>query len=514
MANTSIHKETAENKALERFTEMMVARVKEIQTDWKKPWLSETSTVWPKNLSGREYSGMNALMLMMHCEKEGYKLPVFLTFDRIVGLNYGADKQGVKHQLTDKDGNNLPLVSLKKGSKSFPVFITTFTCVHSETRERIRYDEYKQMSDEERKQYNVYPKLQVYNVFNLDQTNIQEARPELYEKLLSQNCPAKPQLQEGERFCFAPLDKMIQEGSWFCPIKEVKGDDAYYSISKDEIVLPLRSAFIDGESFVSNAFHEMTHSLGAASRLNRLKPSSFGSKEYAQEELCAELTAAAVSSRYGITKHIKEDSAAYLKNWLESMKESPDYLKNVLMDVKRSSQMMCQRINEIQLQIENGSETALPDYRFGDYASVGEAISKNKESIDKGLRQNGMYTLRSVTLVESADHRRLEADIKLTGTYLQATAENLRVCSPMTEPCPADAVKDTLRELGLAFFDVPSETMQAALAGKPTALLDIQGSVQRFAFQKQASGEYDLRILPSSETSKKQKREYEMAEFA
>lgn len=51
------------------------------------------SMKWPKNLSGREYNGMNAVMLMMLCEKEGYKLPVFCTFNRVAGLNFtvGAD---------------------------------------------------------------------------------------------------------------------------------------------------------------------------------------------------------------------------------------------------------------------------------------------------------------------------------------------------------------------------------------------------------------------------------------
>lgn len=507
MANTNNQKETAEDKALERFTEMMIERVKEIQTDWQKPWISETATVWPKNLSGREYSGMNALMLMMHCEKEGYKLPIFLTFDRIIGLNYGADKQGTKHQLTDKEGNNLPHVSLIKGSKSFPVFITTFTCVHAENREKIRYDEYKQLSDEDRKQYNVYPKLQVYNVFNIDQTNIKEARPELYEKLLSQNRADKPKVQEGERFNFAPLDKMIKDGSWFCPIKEVKGDDAYYSISKDEIIVPLRTSFIDGESFVSNTFHEMTHSLGAESRLNRLKPSSFGSKEYAKEELTAELTAAAISCKYGITKHIKEDSAAYLKSWLGSMKESPDYLKSVLLDVKRSSLMMSQRIDEVRQEIENGANVGLPDYQYGDYALIGEAIAKNKEAIEKGLRESGMYTLRSVTLMETSDHRRMQADIKLTGTHQKATVENLSICTPTMESYQADAIMDTLHQAGLSIFDIPYETMKGALMGNPSALVDIQGTMKRLTIQKQATGEYDIKISAPLTNTKTKKDE-------
>ena len=78
---------SSEDRALDRFTDMLIEKIQTLQGDWKKPWFSENSTQWPKNLSGREYNGMNSLLLMMHAEKEGYKLPVWATFDRIAGLN-------------------------------------------------------------------------------------------------------------------------------------------------------------------------------------------------------------------------------------------------------------------------------------------------------------------------------------------------------------------------------------------------------------------------------------------
>lgn len=347
---------SAEDRALNKFAEMMIERISSIQQDWKKPWFAEGAMSWPKNLSGREYNGMNALMLMMHCEKEGYKLPVFCTFDRVTGLNFTKDKQGAKQQAKDGKGEALPQVSVRKGEKSFPVFITTFTCVHSETKEKIKYDDYKQMSEEQRKEYNVYPKLQVYNVFNVGQTNIKEARPELYQKLEAQNTQSRPMQQDGKEFVFPAIDRMIANNEWICPIKPKYGDDAYYSISKQEIVIPEKKQFKDGESFYSNLAHEMAHSTGAENQLNRLKPSSFGSKEYAREELVAELSAALVSQRYGMTKNIKEDSAAYLKSWLDSLKESPDFIKSTLTDVKKASGMITQRIDAVQLKIDQGEE--------------------------------------------------------------------------------------------------------------------------------------------------------------
>lgn len=128
---------------------------------------------------------------------------------------------------------------------------------------------------------------------------------------------------------------MISENLWICPIRPMHQDSAYYSITKNEIVVPEKRQFKDGEAFYGTLFHEMTHSTGAKGVLDRLEPTAFGSKEYAREELVAELGSALVSQRYGMTKHIKEDCCAYLKSWLDSLKESPQFIKTTLMDVKR-----------------------------------------------------------------------------------------------------------------------------------------------------------------------------------
>ena len=346
---------SSEDRALDRFAEMMIEKIKTLQGDWKKPWFTEGALQWPKNLSGREYNGMNALMLMMHCEKQGYKLPVFCTFDRVAGLNFTKDKQGAKMQATDKNGEQLPQVSVNKGEKSFPVFITTYSVVEKDTKERIKWEDYKQLTDEEKGKYNVYPKLQVYNVFNVDQTNLKEARPELYNKLEQANQIVR-QSTGSDSYAFPAMDRMIEQNEWICPIKPIYGDQAYYSISKNEIVIPEKKQFKDGESFYTNLAHEMTHSTGAENQLGRLKPTSFGSKEYAREELVAELSAALVAQRYGMTKHLKEDSASYLKSWLNSLKESPEYLKTTLVDVKKASGMITRCIDDIQLKIDNGED--------------------------------------------------------------------------------------------------------------------------------------------------------------
>ena len=333
-------KPTAEQKALDLFSEMMISKIESLRSKdgWKKPWFTEGTLQWPKNLNGREYNGMNAFLLLLHCEKEGYRIPRFCTFDRIQQFN----KPGSR----DKDAK--PRVSVLKGEHSFPVMLTTFTVVDKETKERIKCEDYKLLSQEHREKSNVYPMLQTYHVFNVAQTNLKEVRPERWAKLEQEY--SMPKVDRSE--AFEPVDRMITDNRWICPIKPMYGDSAYYSISKNEIVVPEKGQFKDGESFYSNLFHEMGHSTGAENQLDRLKPTTFGSAEYAREELVAELTAALTAKRYGMSKHLKDDTAAYLKAWLDSLKESSQYIKTVLLDVKKASSMLTQRIDQIALEIE------------------------------------------------------------------------------------------------------------------------------------------------------------------
>ena len=370
----------SEEKALDLFAEMMIEKIESISKDWRKPWFTEGALQWPRNLSGREYNGMNALMLLLHCEKEGYKIPRFCTFDCVQRMN----KPG-------KDGQELPRVSVLRGEKSFPVMLTTFTCIHKETKEKIKYDDYKRLSDDEKQEYNVYPKMQVFRVFNVQQTNLQETRPELWEKLEKEN--GRPEIDAGERFDFEPVDRMMNENLWICPIHPRHQDEAYYSMSKNEIVVPEKGQFKDGEAFYGTLFHEMTHSTGAEGVLDRLKPTSFGSKEYAREELVAELGSALVSQRYGMTKHIKEDSCAYLKSWLDELKESPQFIKTTLLDVKRATSLITQRVDRIAQGLDEGmaeGKDVSPQERTF-YSSVAYLQSTDDTSRLDELKDKGDY---------------------------------------------------------------------------------------------------------------------------
>ena len=379
----------SEEKALDLFAEMMIEKIESINEDWRKPWFTEGALQWPRNLSGREYNGMNAFMLMLHCEKERYKIPRFCTFDCVQRMN----KPG-------KDGQELPRVSVLRGEKSFPVMLTTFTCIHKETKEKIKYDDYKNLSEDEKKEYNVYPRMQVFRVFNVQQTNLREARPELWEKLEKEN--SRPEVKAGEQFDFEPVDRMISENLWICPIRPMHQDSAYYSITKNEIVVPEKRQFKDGEAFYGTLFHEMTHSTGAKGVLDRLEPTAFGSKEYAREELVAELGSALVSQRYGMTKHIKEDSCAYLKSWLDSLKESPQFIKTTLMDVKKASSIITQKVDRIARGLDED----------------------NTERIANGVSPKGKTFYASVAYLQTTDDRSQLDELREKGDY-----EGLLACA-------------------------------------------------------------------------------------
>ena len=415
--------QTAEDKTMNLFTEMMIKKIESLtdKDGWKKPWFTEGALTWPKNLNGRSYNGMNAMFLMMQCEKMGYQIPRFCTFDTVQRLN--------KTEKKDANGEALPRVSVQKGEKSFPILLTTFTCVDKETKERIKYDDYKSLSEEERKRYNVYPKLQVFRVFNVAQTNLKEARPELWAKLESE-CQMKRPEGNGMDFSFEPVDRMIRDQQWICPIKPKHGDEAYFSISKNEIVVPEKAQFKDGESFYSNLFHEMTHSTGHESQLARIKPTSFGSVEYAREELVAELSAALTAQRFGMAKHIKEDSASYLKSWLGSLKEEPQFIKSTLLDVKKASSMLSQHIEKMAEQIEmektqGKSQSAMQTATVSSDSKV-ETQEKSETVAAKSAPRTEPVFYASIAYLQNADDTQLFDRLQEQGDYkriLQEAAE-------------------------------------------------------------------------------------------
>lgn len=344
----------AEDKALEVWSDVIIDKLEHLSKDAKgeQPWFDKEGLTWPKNMSGRQYSGMNAVILKMLAEKNHYQLPIWGTFNRLTSLNYEKDGDKIV-PAHDKDGTDLPRVMVNKGEKSTPVGLTVFTVINKETKEKIPYEDYRELDPEQQQEYNVYPKLAMYNVFNLIQTNLKEARPELYEKLKAMCDQEEPQ-KDRKMWTLPEFDAMLDEQKWICPIDIKDEGKYYYCINRDRIQMVPKEKFKNGEAFYTNSFHEMSHS--TTSVTHRIDTQNFGSDKYAAEELHAELSAALVASKYGATKNLKTDTLPYVKSWLEQLHENPKFIKTMLGDVKKSSNMILEHLNNMKLELEQRAE--------------------------------------------------------------------------------------------------------------------------------------------------------------
>lgn len=101
-----------------------------------------------------------------------------------------------------------------------------------------------------------------------------------------------------------------------------KSDRAYYQPSSDTVVVPQLSQYQKQEEFYSTLFHELIHSTGHQSRLNRVTDiAAFGSEQYSKEELVAELGSSFMLNHFGLeTPDSFQNSAGYLQSWLRVLR--------------------------------------------------------------------------------------------------------------------------------------------------------------------------------------------------
>lgn len=342
---------SAEERALKRVAEALAEKIKTIKADRQKFWFSQAQPGWPKVLSEKEYNGMNALILLLLSEKKNYKVPAFATFEQIANLNHRQSGNGGNKPITDGEGSILSRVSVLKGSKSLPAFLTTHKAIHNETKLPISYDTYKRLSPDEQKAYHLSPELQTLSVFNVDQTNIQRTRPEFYAKLQQEEM-ILPMEFAPDAHHFPAIDKMIKDDDWLCPIHFGHQDKSAYSPISDKILLPEKDKFHSGESFYGTVLQEMAHSTGLPGRLSRFEPNSNpDTADQAREELIGELSSALIMQKYGLGKTINERNSVYLENWLSRLEDSPEFIKSILNDVKNVTKMINAKIETINYQL-------------------------------------------------------------------------------------------------------------------------------------------------------------------
>ena len=327
--------------ALQRFAEMLIKRMEEMQKDWHKGWIGGGSMFGlPQNISGRTYEGSNAFLLFLHTASNGYKAPVYMTYGQL-------HKEGA-HVL--------------KGEKAVPVFKWGFS-IKDKDGKKVTEEEFHNMTDDEKKECKRRPFLKIYPEFNIDQTNMSEVNKEKYDAVVSQFRKTDvPTITDG-MYVNKAIDRMMEKQEWVCKIqydKEEKG--AYYSPAKDIVVLPTKAqfrihpddpeeCFKDGQEYYGTALHEMAHSTGHPSRLDRLKPAAFGSPEYAKEELVAELTSAMVGNTLGFDRRISDNNVAYLQNWTSALRKEPKFIVSVMADVNKASRIIIENIDKQRIAL-------------------------------------------------------------------------------------------------------------------------------------------------------------------
>lgn len=322
---------------LQKFAEMMRNIITKAKSkNWKQGWLGVKGTILglPQNITGRTYSGGNSFFLMADTSEKGYNTPVYMTF-----------KQA-------KDRN----LHVNAGEKSVPIFKWGLS-IKDENGKTVSEEDYNAMSKEERDKYSVRPYPKVYHVFNIDQTNLSEVNKKKYDAIVARFKAPDEEVKDSKgMYINDALDRMFKEKAWHCDIRYNKPSNrAFYVPSQDFIVLPMKEQFNigktaeevyrDGMEYYSTALHEMAHSTGHESRLNR----QFGAKRtdgYAHEELIAEMTAALVGSTMGFDKKILENNANYLKGWLENLKRNPESITTIMSDVGKASDMIIEKIDE------------------------------------------------------------------------------------------------------------------------------------------------------------------------
>ena len=365
---------------IQQFADMMIKRMEDMkESNWKKGWMDGRGDAgFPRNaLTGRQYNGINPFMLMYDTIKHEYTTSMYLTARQLFSMN-----DSLKDPSTGKIASeNLDKVmKINKGEKAFPVYYMIHKYKDMQGKE-YSDQEYNDLSEEQRKDIKAYFYPKVHHLFNIDQTNMKEVNPSLYNSFVDKYTK-RPSLPDSEgMYINEDIDSLLAHSkpsvwksgkdnlSWYCPIDQTDNiSSPHYNLSKDFIKVPFKNQyktstskegiFADGQEFYATLLHEMAHSTGPKGRLNRDMNGSFGDKKYAKEELVAELSAALISSTMGFDKRINDNNAKYVSSWLKVLKEEPSFIKTVLSDVGKASDMIIEKIDEQRVDL---NQTLLRD---------------------------------------------------------------------------------------------------------------------------------------------------------
>ena len=272
-------------KVYEIITQKIIQQLESGVIPWKQPW----KTGIPQNLLSRKpYRGINAILL----GSLPFPSPYFLTFKQARLL----------------DGYVRP------GEKGIQIVFWNF------------------IVDEESEEKRRLPFLRYYTVFNASQCN-------------GIQIPTTPQLPFNE---IEECERIVSEMP-DAPKINYAANYAAYSPVTDTVKIPARESFDTSQGFYSTLFHELGHSTGHPSRLNRpgITPDlTFGSSSYSKEELIAELSSSFLCAKAGIVANTIANSAAYISGWLRALKND----KRMIIAAAAQSQKASDYILGIQFE--------------------------------------------------------------------------------------------------------------------------------------------------------------------
>jgi antirestriction protein ArdC len=179
------------------------------------------------------------------------------------------------------------------------------------------------------------PILKYYNVFNLDQIEGIELPKEEFNQILSaeeltEKMFNKPKIEHGN---FSPC----------------------YSPKQDLIKMPLQTNFETSESYYQTLWHELVHSTGHESRLNRktlTESARFGSEIYCEEELVAELGSAFICAEASLDNTI-QSSTSYIQGWMDIFKENPKMIVNASSKAQKAVDYLLNLNQNIEAETES-----------------------------------------------------------------------------------------------------------------------------------------------------------------
>ena len=244
----------------------IIAELERGAAPWVKAWSVTPGQNTPQNaVSNRPYSGCNVILLWL-ARNRGWATPRFLTFK----------------QALDAGGH------VRKGEHGTKVYFVKQLQIKDDS-----------AADAEAR---LVPMLREYTVFNVDQC---DGLPDSIRA-------GKPMRVRNPDTRDALADEFLL--STGADIREGHGE-AYYVPSHDFISMPAFQAFKGADHFYNVAFHELTHWTAHKSHLDRDLKNRFGSRDYAAEELVAELGAAFLSAEFGFDGDVR--NAGYIAQWIE-----------------------------------------------------------------------------------------------------------------------------------------------------------------------------------------------------